>query len=339
MTPDEVLRIGGDAEKHDEYFDYYETHGRVHPTLNRRFSFAIKSCVRRRIALMNRNGDYWKDAVTTDGDKANSTTSLWGDEAHSTDARIALEKQWDQEFQQWMSSSERWGDLYAETYNRAVRGTVPPPPTSADLQLCRVGPIMMKPDGTSTLYGYQTESVRKASRVGNGLIAFDVGLGKTFTAIALLAYWRQLGQARRPIISVPKQVLVNWTREIHTLLPDYDVLMIGSHRGRDGKMTPDSKELKTEKWLAWQRGSHDVCVCTRDNLEMAQLTPPETLEIYNQSEWLRHIETQAEQDYERLVLNIEAQREIAPGKPRTSKTPDRKLLILGYRTSSRLTIR
>jgi superfamily II DNA or RNA helicase len=36
-----------------------------------------------------------------------------------------------------------------------------------------------------------------------GLIAFDVGVGKTFVAIAFIAAARQRGLTRRPVILVP----------------------------------------------------------------------------------------------------------------------------------------
>jgi hypothetical protein len=39
-----------------------------------------------------------------------------------------------------------------------------------------------------------------------GLIAFDVGVGKAYTALAIIAYHRQTGQGRRPAIIVPGSV-------------------------------------------------------------------------------------------------------------------------------------
>jgi superfamily II DNA or RNA helicase len=40
------------------------------------------------------------------------------------------------------------------------------------------------------------------------LIGFDVGVGKTFTAIAVIAKLREEGKARRPVVVVPNSLLL-----------------------------------------------------------------------------------------------------------------------------------
>jgi len=43
-----------------------------------------------------------------------------------------------------------------------------------------------------------------------GLIAFDVGVGKTYTALAMIAHARQEGRGRRPVILVPATMGTGW---------------------------------------------------------------------------------------------------------------------------------
>lgn len=55
---------------------------------------------------------------------------------------------------------------------------------------------------------WQTTCVRKAPPgVRGGLIAFDVGVGKTYTALAMIARARQEGRGRRPVILVPAAMM------------------------------------------------------------------------------------------------------------------------------------
>jgi N12 class adenine-specific DNA methylase len=56
-----------------------------------------------------------------------------------------------------------------------------------------------------------------------GLVAFDVGVGKTYTALAIIARARQEGWVRRPVILVPGSLVWKWHDDILCTLPDYRV--------------------------------------------------------------------------------------------------------------------
>lgn len=54
---------------------------------------------------------------------------------------------------------------------------------------------------------------------GNGLLAYDVGVGKTATGIATVMYQLQHSKCTRPLIIVPKAVYSKWVHDIQQLFP------------------------------------------------------------------------------------------------------------------------
>jgi predicted RNA methylase len=64
-----------------------------------------------------------------------------------------------------------------------------------------------------TLKGYQNAYVRKQGRSFGGINGFDVGLGKTFTALAAAQYVQSIGVKKKTMFVLPNTVLSNWRRE------------------------------------------------------------------------------------------------------------------------------
>ncbi|WP_413113368.1 SNF2-related protein [Thaumasiovibrio sp. DFM-14] len=84
---------------------------------------------------------------------------------------------------------------------------------------------------------HQNAAVRKLSEDGKGICAFDTGLGKTFTAMALAAHNRQQGRAYRTCIAVPKSVIEKWYHDavdFYGTMDDKLVIPIEPVRGKDG---------------------------------------------------------------------------------------------------------
>lgn len=48
---------------------------------------------------------------------------------------------------------------------------------------------------------------------GYGLLAFDVGVGKTFTALAIVALARQKDRAHKPVFLVPAVMSTRWREQ------------------------------------------------------------------------------------------------------------------------------
>lgn len=60
----------------------------------------------------------------------------------------------------------------------------------------------------------QREGVAFMEMVGSGIISYDVGVGKTITAIIEIANGLQNGKCKRPLIIVPNSTYQNWIKEI-----------------------------------------------------------------------------------------------------------------------------
>ncbi len=63
---------------------------------------------------------------------------------------------------------------------------------------------------------------------GNGLLAYDVGLGKTATAILATVNQIQTGRAKRPVVCVPKAVYENWLAEFRDIFPNMKINELGN---------------------------------------------------------------------------------------------------------------
>ena len=70
-----------------------------------------------------------------------------------------------------------------------------------------------------TLHDQQKKGFAFLCSKGNGLLAYDVGVGKTATGIAAVMYQLQHGKCCRPLIIVPKAVYSKWVHDIQELFP------------------------------------------------------------------------------------------------------------------------
>jgi len=73
----------------------------------------------------------------------------------------------------------------------------------------------------------QREGIGFISVHGSGCIAYDVGVGKTMTAILSIAQAMEFGQCKRPFIVVPNQTYKNWLAEIRGVVTDGKVVSTG----------------------------------------------------------------------------------------------------------------
>ena len=78
------------------------------------------------------------------------------------------------------------------------------------------------------LYEQQIKGISFLCNKGNGLLAYDVGLGKTAAGIVATVQQMQSGRASRPVIVVPKSVVGKWEDDIHELFPDVPVNNLGN---------------------------------------------------------------------------------------------------------------
>ena len=64
----------------------------------------------------------------------------------------------------------------------------------------------------------------------SGILADDMGLGKTLQSLAWIAYEKEQGRARKPILVVaPTSLMYNWQEEAKKFTPDLKILLLHGH--------------------------------------------------------------------------------------------------------------
>lgn len=173
--------------------------------------------------------------------------------------RVAYHGKITEAFSTWLRQQPEHQEAILETYRRTFRGYVVPDYPADPLPIARWGKkITPKP--------HQLAGAWRMIKSNGGLCAYDVGVGKTLTGCATIAYLRQIGRARRPLVIVPNTIIWKWHREITRALPDYRIGVIGSVRylGRGGvyKSRLDERAERLAKWSEFQLGLYDVVLCT-----------------------------------------------------------------------------
>jgi hypothetical protein len=200
--------------------------------------------------------------------------------------RIALGKKWDESFRSWVAADEGRREQLVHAYNRVARGRIVPTYSPEPLEIARWGPKSPK------LKPHQIAGARRVLAQRGGLIAFDVGVGKTYTALAIIARARQEGWVRRPVILVPGSLVWKWHDDILCTLPDYRVAVIGSKRKqitrgvRRGVVTSetDTPDERAKKWTLLTTGQVDVVILSFDALGRTKMKEEAVLAYVSQVE-------------------------------------------------------
>lgn len=192
--------------------------------------------------------------------------------------RISDMQDLEADFKEWVLASYHAKDLQ-DRYDRAFNGYIAPTYSEA--------PIVI-PKFTFKLHGYQYQTIRKMIDHGRGIIALDVGLGKTLTSIALALKLKAEGRVSKCMIVVPKSVLSNWKAEIEKSTKGVDILYIGEKFKRDGKsvsMSPSEREIALKKVM---QNDYDLILITDSAFQSVPLSP-EVLEKYAKDNFYNEI--------------------------------------------------
>ncbi|MFM7203302.1 MAG: SNF2-related protein [Myxococcota bacterium] len=140
--------------------------------------------------------------------------------------RLLWRKYFITSFQSWIESpdSKPHRELILERYNWTFKINL----KEAE-NLEPLGIVRWNPEGPF-LKSHQLIAAHWLLKHMRGILAFDVGVGKTFTAIASLAKARQEGWCRRPVIVCPNSIVWQWYRSIKRVLPDYRIGVVGARR-------------------------------------------------------------------------------------------------------------
>lgn len=118
----------------------------------------------------------------------------------------------------------------------------------------------------------QLKGISMLTNKGTGLLAYDVGVGKTACGIVATVNQIQTGRAKKPLICVPKAVYSNWIKSIHQLFPNYKVNELGN--------------LSKNYWKEGMKiEDGTISVCTYEGLENIGFNEQEEAEIQEDVEY------------------------------------------------------
>lgn len=103
-------------------------------------------------------------------------------------------------------------------YNRRFNSYIAP--DYSKLPLFVDGMSAYKGDSKFKLYDQQIKGISFLCNKGNGILAYDVGVGKTAAGIVATVNQIQTGRSSRPLIVVPNQVYPKWYTDIRQLFPN-----------------------------------------------------------------------------------------------------------------------
>lgn len=188
-----------------------------------------------------------------------------------------------EEFKDWLCASQ-YRDRVEDLYNRNFRGFVAPEFSNAPIDVPGLNP-------DKTVRDWRWSSLRKSLADGKGIIADDVGLGKTLGGLLLARMAKINGQAKRPIIVVPKSVLANWFEEAETWFPGSRVLTIGGNfaRGAEGQLIgkDDSAAERKRKYHDLKQNDYDFIFISEPAFEEVDLDPATKEKYYGQDFWVQ----------------------------------------------------
>jgi superfamily II DNA or RNA helicase len=151
------------------------------------------------------------------------------------------------QFRSWLLGSQI-RDEVEDRYNRIYRGFRAPAYSDAPIAIPGLNPALK-------VNAYHFSGLRWALEAGSGIIAADVGLGKTGRGLMLAKIAKATGQAKKPTFVVPKSVLANWVESANYWFPGARVLTIGETFSTD---KAGNKVSKTDDAATRQRKYHDL---------------------------------------------------------------------------------
>ncbi len=178
--------------------------------------------------------------------------------------RVEYARRWEASFRTWLAADEERKAAIEAVYNRQFKGWVAPAFTAEPLEVARWDSQRIRP------HPHQVAAARRLLTNRGGLLAFDVGVGKTYTGLLTIAAARQDGWCKRPVVVVPNSIIWKWAADVERVLPDYRFAVIGSKRtlitrgARKGQVTstPDTPEERAAKWTRFQAGEYDLVLIT-----------------------------------------------------------------------------
>jgi hypothetical protein len=117
------------------------------------------------------------------------------------------------------------------------------------------------------LHDQQVKGISFLCNKGNGILAYDVGLGKTAAGIVATVNQIQSGRSKRPIIIVPNAVYTKWYNDIQELFPK---IQINDLYNLNDDKTAAFRDKNNPKKLDIPENS--ISLCTKEALQRFTFT-------------------------------------------------------------------
>lgn len=179
----------------------------------------------------------WNDIVSyidSESVKAERTSSYFKDNEEVKQLKSQRKKEADEKRQARSDIANKLFDKYIHEglseqikknleyeYNQKFNSYVAP--DYSKLPLFIDGMSSHKGSSSFKLYEQQIKGISFLCNKGNGLLAYDVGVGKTAAGIVATVNQIQSGRSKRPLILVPNQVYSKWYTDIKELFPNVQI--------------------------------------------------------------------------------------------------------------------
>lgn len=204
-------------------------------------------------------------------------------------------EKWNAEFKEWLLGSQ-YRDQIEDLYNRKFRGFVQAEYSDA--------PIAIPGMVTEGLKQFQYSGLRWALAAGKGIVAADVGLGKTVRGLMLARMAKINGTAKRPTFVVPKSVLANWVAEAEKWFPGSRILVVGETYSRDKagnlKSKSDTADVRNQKLHDMRQNDYDFVFFSQPAFNDIDLDPIIKGQYVNSDFWVQRGDKKGNEGDKRL---------------------------------------
>lgn len=134
--------------------------------------------------------------------------------------------------------------------------------------------------GAKALYPHQLNVIWRILTTGNTLVAHEVGAGKTFEMIVAAMEMRRTGRARKPMITVPTNLLGQWRDDIMRAYPAAKVLAFD-----ESDLSSDKRQRAMAK-IAF--GDWDFVLVPHSSFQLLRVSPQRVIDTLN--EWIAELQ-------------------------------------------------
>ena len=144
------------------------------------------------------------------------------------------------DFRAWLFQKETRRDMLVDRYNRMFNALVARQWDGSHLSFAGMSPEIR-------LRGHQKNAVWRALQSFGTYLGHDVGTGKTYIFAAIAMEARRLGLAKKPMLSVPKNLFDKTIEEMKEVYPDAKILAVSVTGGAEKRIAGEAK-IAAEDW-------------------------------------------------------------------------------------------